>query len=84
MTPADNILTDPTPKQVDYIRGMQKQLHLSDRLLDGHCEQRFGVTFAKLQRPQCSALIDEMKTWGTIPAELLREAGQLDLFGGAQ
>lgn len=73
----------PTQKQVDYIRSMQAKLHLSNRLLDGHCESRFGRRFEGLDRNQCSSLIDEMKEWIAIPAELMREAGQMDLFGGA-
>lgn len=70
-----------TPAQTEYVRGMQKRLHLPDRMLDDHCVARFRVTFAALDRAQVSSLIDEMKGWAGIPAQLLREAGQRDLPG---
>jgi len=76
--------TDVTAPQLDFVRSLQRQLHLSDRLLDAHCEATFGRPFDCLTRLECSQLIDEMKGWTAIPAELLREAGQLDLFGGAR
>lgn len=70
----------PTEPQLDYIRGMQKKLRLSDRLLDAHCEARFGSTRNQLDRRQASALIAEMKDWQSIPAELMRQAGQMELL----
>lgn len=74
-------MTDPpTPLQVDYVRSMQRKLHLSNSLFETHCESRFGSIFAQLSKQQCSGLIDEMKAWTSIPADLLREAGQQELF----
>ena len=70
----------PTDPQRVYVRNMAKKLHLSSRLLDAHCQASFGRPFAQLDRRQCSALIDEMKDWSAIPAELMREAGQMDIF----
>lgn len=70
-----------TGPQIAYVRGMQQQLHLSDRLLDMHCEAQFGLPFEQLNRRQMSSLIEEMKDWQSIPAQLLREAGQLELLG---
>lgn len=70
-----------TEPQINYVRGMQNKLHLSDRLLDTHCQTRFGCGFERLDRRQMSGLIDEMKNWQSIPAQLLREAGQLELLG---
>ena len=78
------VSTGPTERQIAYVRGMQKQLRLADRLLDAHCQAALGSPFAQLTRYQMSTLIDQMKGWPAIPAELLREAGQLDLFGGGQ
>jgi hypothetical protein len=70
----------PTAKQVDYVRGIQRKLHIPDRLLDDHCTTRFHAPFAELDRAQVSDLLDEMIQWETLPAELLRARGQLDLF----
>lgn len=70
---------DPTQPQIDYVRGMQKKLHLSNTLLNNHCVARFKHPFNDLDRHQISALIDEMKQWTAIPGDLLREAGQQEL-----
>jgi hypothetical protein len=74
----------PTANQVDYVLGMQRRLHLTDALLNNHCTERFKAPFNRLDRAQVSALIDEMKGWQAIPAQLRRESGQQDLpgFGG--
>lgn len=71
----------PTQPQIDYVRGLQRHLHLPDHLLDTHCVQRVGVPFAQLSRAQASSLIDELKDWVAIPAELQRAMGQRDLPG---
>lgn len=69
-----------TEKQTDYVRGMQRTLHLPDRMLDSHCVKRFGSPFSGLDRGQCSDLIDEMVGWLDVPAQLQREQGQMDMF----
>lgn len=70
-----------TQPQLDYVRNLQRRLHLTNALLDAHCVARFGAAFVALDRAQCSALIDEMKDWESLPVELQREAGQADLPG---
>lgn len=70
-----------TTPQVGYIRGLQAKLKLPDRVLDGHCERRFGVTFAELTKSQASALIDEMAGWNELPATLAIAKGQTVLPG---
>lgn len=70
-----------TEAQVDYVRSIQRRLRLPNRLLDAHCEGRFGAAFAGLDRAQASALIDEMKGWEALPAGLRRAMGQRDLPG---
>jgi hypothetical protein len=71
----------PTEPQINYVRGMQRQLHLPDHMLDSHCQTRFGHRFGALDRRQVSLLIDEMKEWVAIPADLQRAMGQRDLPG---
>lgn len=73
-------MTDP---QLEFVRSLQKRLHLPNSLLDSHCIARFKKPFAEVDIRECSALLDEMKSWVAIPAELQREAGQLDMFGVA-
>jgi hypothetical protein len=72
---------EPTQPQIDYVRGLQRQLHLPDHMLDSHCQTRFRCAFAALDRRQVSELIDEMKEWVAIPADLQRAMGQRDLPG---
>ena len=74
--------TEATERQVAYVRGMQKRLQLSDRLLDAWCERQFGVAFGALTIGDCRTLIDQMTNWASIPAELMRLTGQMDMFGG--
>ena len=71
----------PTPKQTDYVRGLQRKLRLPDRMLDDHCTRRFGVPFRDLDRAQVSALLDELIGWQAIPAELQVAQGQTRLPG---
>ena len=75
----------PSEKQVDYIKALQRQLHLPDELLDQHCVLTFSKPFSALGRGQASMLIDELLTWKTVPAHLQRLRGQQDLpgMGGA-
>jgi hypothetical protein len=70
----------PTDKQIAYVRGIQRKLSLPNRMLDGHCEQKWGCPFDELDRGLVSRLIDEMLGWHAIPAQLQREMGQLDLM----
>lgn len=70
----------PTDKQIAYVRGMQRRLHLTNALLDNHCQQQWAAPFAELPKDLVSRLIDEMVQWDRIPAQLLREAGQTDMF----
>jgi len=72
---------EPTEPQMNYVRGLQRQLHLPDHLLDTHCQTTYGQPFAALDRRQVSLLIDEMKHWTAIPADLQRALGQRDLPG---
>lgn len=74
-------MNEPTYGQIEFVRSLQKRLHLSDRLLDGHCVRTYGVPFAALNRSQVSGLLDEMQAWKDIPAHLQRAMGQLDMFG---
>jgi len=71
----------PTEAMVNYVRVLQKKHHLPNDLLDNHCIERFGLAFSKLAFRQVSELIDEMIEWGSLPADLMRAKGQLDLFG---
>jgi hypothetical protein len=77
--------TEPTDKQLAYIRILQTKLRLTDAMLDLHCRNRFGVPFAACSRERASALIDQLSNWKAVPADLQRAMGQLDLFetGGA-
>lgn len=77
-TTNDSTVTTP---QTEYVRALQRRLRLPDRMLDDWCVQRFGVPFAGIDRRQASALIDELKEWQALPAELMRAQGQLDLMG---
>jgi hypothetical protein len=76
---------EPTLKQLNYVAVLQKKLGLSDAALDLHCENRFDRPFLECSRAQVSALIDQLVTWKTVPDDLRRAMGQLDLFapGGA-
>jgi hypothetical protein len=71
----------PTENQVSYVRGIQRRLHLPDRMLDDYCTTRFQAPFAQLDRAQVSALLDEMIAWQELPASMARAAGQRDLPG---
>lgn len=73
----------PTPRQWDFVRDLQRRLRLTDAALDIYATRTFGVPLAWLDRSQISTLLDEMQGWTTVPADLQRALGQLDLFGGA-
>lgn len=72
--------SEPTEPQTRFVRALQHRLHLPDRLLNDYCVQRFETPFSKLNRQQVSSLLDEMKEWQEIPADLQRLRGQMDLF----
>lgn len=72
--------TEPTDKQIAYIRVLQKKLRLTDAMLDLHCRNRFHVPFAACSRERVSALIDQLSNWEAVPADLQRAFGQLDMF----
>lgn len=70
-----------TEAQRQYVEGLRKRINLPKRMLDIHCVGRFGCPVEGLDRADVSVLIDELKGWVDVPADLRREAGQLDLFG---
>ena len=70
----------PTGKQLDSIHDLQHTLHLSAPALNTLCQQRFECDFAQITRAQATSLIEEMKRWKAVPADLKREMGQQDLF----
>lgn len=69
----------PTEKQTDYVRALQRRLRLPDRMLDDHCVKKHRKPFARLDRSEVSALIDELIAWESLPADMQRSMGQLDL-----
>jgi hypothetical protein len=71
----------PTEAQDSYVRALRRRHALSNATLDAHCVQRFGRPYARLDRAQASALIEEMIQWVDLPAELMRAKGQTDLPG---
>lgn len=73
-------MTQPSALQLQFVADLQKQIGLRNDPLDVHCVRRFGVPFAQLDRRQCSELIDELKGWKAVPADLQRAMGQHDLF----
>lgn len=72
---------DPSPEQIAFARGLQKRLHLPDALLENHCVERFRKPFARLDRREMSALLEQLIGWEALPPDLMRAKGQLDLFG---
>lgn len=70
----------PTEKQVDYIRALQRRLHLPDRMLNDHCVKKYRKPFARLNRSEASALIDDLAAWNELPADMQRAMGQMDLL----
>lgn len=56
----------PTEKQVEYARSLQRRLHLTNRLLDNHCQATYGAPFADLDKAAVSRLLDEMLAWEAI------------------
>ena len=71
----------PTDNQIAYVRGIQRRLHLPDRMFDDHCVARFRLPFAAMDRAQVSLLLDEMIGWEAVPADMARAMGQRDLPG---
>lgn len=73
-----------TAAQDDYVRSLQRSLGLSNAILDAQCVKAFGVPFARIDRAQCSQLIDTLKGWKEqfgVPREVRVLAGQTELFG---
>jgi hypothetical protein len=70
----------PTDAQLDYVKAIQRRLHLPDRMLNDHCIIRFECEFDGLNRSQVSALLDELIAWDELPADYQRAKGQMDLF----
>jgi hypothetical protein len=71
---------EPTELQCAYVDGLCSQLRLPKRFLDAHCQSTRGKRYAEMNRGEVSQLIDELKEWTALPAELLRAQGQQDLF----
>lgn len=69
----------PSEKQVDYVHGLRKKLRMTMPTLEGHCQRKYESPFASLDRAQVSSLIEEMLGWVDVPANLLRDQGQMDL-----
>lgn len=76
-------MTQPTEAQIEYVRGLQKKLRITEAMLNSHCQRKYDSPFAALDIRQASTLIDEMIGWKAVPAELQREQGQMDLFEAA-
>lgn len=73
----------PTQPQIDYVRGMQGKLKITDAALDLYCKAVWTRPFGELSRHEVSYLIDDMRGWKDVPPALRKAMGQLDLFGGA-
>jgi hypothetical protein len=73
-------IPEPTEAQIAYVRSLQRQLHLPDRMLDDHTVRTFGKKFSALNRNQVSQLLDELIDWQDLPADMKRAMGQQDLF----
>lgn len=69
-----------TAKQHNLIRIKQRELSLPDDILDAYCRQQFNAGFEAIDIRQASELIERMLAWKTLPAELMRLKGQLDLI----
>lgn len=70
----------PSERQLRYVAILCRQLRLPDAALNHYCEMTWGRNFDRLGRQEVSDLIDTMKQWETIPPDLQRFMGQLDLF----
>lgn len=70
-----------TQPQIDYVNILCRKHKLTLSLLDAFCVQEFGAHWRELDRAQASQLIDRMKAWETLPADLQRAMGQRDLPG---
>lgn len=79
-------MSDPaTQPQLDFVEALRKRLHLSNPLLENHCQRQFGCGVEDMSKRDASALIDEMQGWteayNSVPPVIQREAGQTDLPG---
>ena len=73
-----------TDAQEEFIGALRRRLHLNERQLENHVLRFFGCGLMEMDKRSASALIDELLRWaegGGIPAEIQREAGQLDMPG---
>lgn len=70
----------PSEPQLRYVKALCRRLNVPEHLLDNHCVQRFGKPFNKITMSECSLLIDELKDWTALPADMQRAMGQQDLF----
>lgn len=70
----------PSERQLRYVAILCRKLRLPDDALDHHCETTWGRPFRQLGRWEVTDLISDMKEWETIPPDLQRYMGQLDLF----
>lgn len=71
----------PTEPQHDYVQALCRKLRVTTPMLDAYCLKRWDRPYEAIDRYECSDLIDTMKTWQAVPADLQRLAGQLDLMG---
>ncbi len=78
---AADAIAERTEAQHLYVQALCQKHRVTTAMLDACCEQRWDRPYRLINRYETSELIDEMKTWKQAPAELLRLAGQLDLFG---
>lgn len=71
-----------TRDQVSYLRTLHQRHHVPDTTFDAWVADRFGCRLHELHRTDASRLIDEVKAWTSVPPDIRRAMGQLDLFGG--
>ena len=71
----------PTEPQLAYITALQSRIRITDGILDRICADRFGRPFARIDKRQATALLDELIAWKTLPAVYQRAMGQTDLPG---
>ena len=71
----------PTEPQLADIAALQTRLRIPDGILDRICADRFGRPFARIDKRQATALLDEVIAWKTLPAPYQRAMGQTDVPG---
>ena len=70
-------MTEPQRNLIDQL---SRQLHLPQDIRDQYCRQQFGCEYRDLTIRQASQLIERMRAWQQLPAEVQRLKGQLDLI----